>query len=203
MKRLNMKKLKELSPCIEGYEFVLKLKTTDLKTIFEALFDHDAEWANWLIARLLSRKDKIRYAIFAAEQVLDIFEKEFPEDKRPREAIEAARTVLKNNNKKNRVSAARSAESAARSAARSAYSAAYSAAESVAYSVAYSAEAAAYSVAYSAEAAAYSAAASAESAAEAAAESAVSAARTAMKIKIVKYGLSLLRVELLEKEPNQ
>ncbi|MFA5484890.1 MAG: putative immunity protein [Candidatus Pacearchaeota archaeon] len=35
-------------------------------------------------------------AIFVAELVIDIFEKEFPEDKRPRNAIKAAREYLSN-----------------------------------------------------------------------------------------------------------
>ncbi len=54
------------------------------------------DWSNWLLSHVLPVDDKIRYAIFAAELVLDIFEKEFPEDKRPRNAIEAAREYLSN-----------------------------------------------------------------------------------------------------------
>ncbi len=54
------------------------------------------DWSNWLLSHVLPVDDKIRYAIFAAELVIDIFEKEFPEDKRPRNAIEAAREYLSN-----------------------------------------------------------------------------------------------------------
>ena len=71
-----------------------------------------------------TKKDSVSLAIFAAELVLPNFEKQYPNDKRPREAIEAAKKVLKNNCKKNRDVAARSA------AAESAWSAAWSAAES-------------------------------------------------------------------------
>ena len=39
-------------------------------------------------------KDNARLAIFAAEQVLPIFEKEYPEDPRPRKAIEAAKEYV-------------------------------------------------------------------------------------------------------------
>ena len=89
-----------------------------------------------------TKKDSVSLAIFAAELVLPNFEKQYPNDKRPREAIEAAKKVLKNNCKKNRDVAAEAAESAARSAAAesawsaawSAWSAAWSAARSAAWS---------------------------------------------------------------------
>ena len=83
------------------------------------------KWKKW------TKKDSVSLAIFAAELVLDNFEKKYPDDKRPREAIEAAKAVLKNDNEKTR-SAARSAAEAARSAARSAAEAARSAAWSAA-----------------------------------------------------------------------
>jgi len=51
------------------------------------------------------REDSISLAIFAAELVIDIFEKKYPNDKRPREAIEAAKRVLKNDTKENRAAA--------------------------------------------------------------------------------------------------
>lgn len=44
----------------------------------------------------------VGYAIFAAEQVIDIYEKKYPDDKRPREAIEVAKECLKNPSKKNK-----------------------------------------------------------------------------------------------------
>ena len=108
-----------------------------------------------------NKKDSVALSIFSAELVIANYEKLYPNDKRPREAIEAARKVLLNDTETNR-SAARSAASAARSAA----SAARSAAESAAWSAA-SAESAAWS-AESAESAAWSAE-SAESAARSAA----------------------------------
>jgi hypothetical protein len=77
----------------------------------------------------MERKQYLAYAIFAAEQVLENYEKQYPDDKRPRLAIEAAKKVLKNNSEQNR-SAANSAAYSAYSAAYSAYSAACSAANS-------------------------------------------------------------------------
>ena len=217
MNNLDMKKFKEMSPCKEGYEFVLNLKTTDLKIIFDALKEHNLEWANWLVARLLAHKDRIRYAVFAAEQVLDIFEKSHPGDLRPRQAIEAAIVCIEKHTDDNRAYAARSAESAAISAADAAWSAesAESAADAAAYaaarsawsakSVTYaarSAESAAISAAdaaWSAESAESAAISAAYAAAYAAARSADAAyARQAMKARIVNYGLQLLGIERME-----
>jgi len=48
------------------------------------------------------KKDSVALAIYAAEQVIDIYEKEYPDDKRPKEAIKAAKRWLKNPTKKNR-----------------------------------------------------------------------------------------------------
>ena len=82
-----------------------------------------------------TKRDSLKLAIFSAELVLGNFEKDYPEDKRPREAIEAAKKVLFKDTKKNRsvaelaagsawsvaeVAAELAAELAAKSAARSA-----------------------------------------------------------------------------------
>ena len=117
-------------------------------------------WKKW------TKKDSVSLAIFAAELVLKNYEKEYPNDLRLREAIEAAKKVLKQDNEKNK-----SAESAA-------WSAAKSAAASAAWSAAKSPAASAGSAAKSAAASAASAAASAGSAA-ASAGSAASAAKSA------------------------
>ena len=112
-----------------------------------------------------TKQDSVKLSIFAAELSLKNFEKVFPDDKRPREAIEAAKKWLEKPTKAN--------ESAARSAAWSAWSAAWSAWSAWSAESAWSAWSAAWS--------AWSAAWSAESA-ESAARSAESAARSAAKI---------------------
>ena len=65
------------------------------------------------------KKDSVALSIFSAELVLDNFEKLYPNDDRPRKAIEATKKVLENDTEENR-SAAESAWSAAESAAESA-----------------------------------------------------------------------------------
>ncbi len=118
------------------------------------------------------KKDSVALSIFSAELCLEEFEKVFPDDKRPREAIEAAKEWLLEPTKAN--------ESAAESASESAWSAARSAAESAAESASESAWSAARSAAESAWSA-WSAAESAAESAWSAAESAWSAAESAKK----------------------
>jgi hypothetical protein len=67
-----------------------------------------------------TKKDSVALAIYSAELVLNNFEKEYPDDDRPRKAIEAAKRVLKRDTAKNRSAARSAAESAAGSAAWSA-----------------------------------------------------------------------------------
>jgi len=54
------------------------------------------QWQNWLIARLLTKCQQIKYAVFAAEQVIGIFESEYPNNELPRKAIKAAKEYLEN-----------------------------------------------------------------------------------------------------------
>ena len=100
-----------------------------------------------------TKKDSINLAIFSAELALPNFEKEYPDDMRPRVAIEAAKKVLLKDTEKNRKLAASAASSAALAAA---------------YSAAFSAKSAAFLAASAALAAANSAASAASSAASAA-----------------------------------
>ena len=73
------------------------------------------------------KKDSVALSIYAAELCIDNFEKKYPDDKRPRQAIEAAKKWLEDPTKANQIAAENAAENAAWSAARSA---AWSAAES-------------------------------------------------------------------------
>src|ERR1035437_715584 len=59
-----------------------------------------------------TKEDSVKLAIYAAELVIDIYEKEYPKDKRPREAIEAAKKWLKEPTEENRNAAAYAANTA-------------------------------------------------------------------------------------------
>ena len=170
--------LHEKRACAEGYDWFIRQRARDEVKVLEHLIAEEKnDWANWLIVRRMERTQYIQYAIFAAEQVIENYEKQYPDDNRPRLAIEAARRCLTDDSE---------------AAASAAYSAAYSAASAAYRAAAYSAASAAYSAAYSAASAAYSAAYSAASAADSAAYSAASAALIEMQKKILTYGISLL-----------
>ena len=79
-----------------------------------------------------TKKDSVALSIYAAELVIENFERQYPNDRRPREAIEAAKAWI--------INPCESTESAARSAESAAWSA-----ESAAWSAAWSAESAAWS----------------------------------------------------------
>jgi len=70
---------------------------------------------NWYTDEKLLKKIQLQFAILCAESVLHIFETQYPDDDRPRKAIEAAKNYLGNPNKDNTI-AATAASSAARAA---------------------------------------------------------------------------------------
>ena len=99
--------LREKSACSEGVEWFLKQKETDVVKVLKKLIkEKKLPWANWTIVRVMNYKQRVQYAVFAAEQVIGIFEKEYPDDKRPRQAIEAAKKCIENPSKENKKAAA-------------------------------------------------------------------------------------------------
>ena len=203
--------LKEKGSCSEGYSwFIHQRKRDEILVLNQLIKEERYEWTNWLIVRRMSRPQYLAYAIYAAEQVLDIFERKYPNDKRPHLAIEAAKKCLENDTPKNRKAAAAAAADAYADAA--AYYAAYAYATACAADAAY-AYAASYAASYAADAtyaaaytaayatddayadAAYADAAAAAAAANSYAYYAAAAARKQMQIKILTYGISLLEIK--------
>ena len=116
--------LKEKSACSEGIVWFTAQEEVDAVKVLEKLIkEKKLDWANWTIARVMSYRQYVSYAVFAAEQVIDLYEKEYPDNKRPREAIEAAKKCIKDPSGKNKVAAhaAYAADAAAHAAAHAAY----------------------------------------------------------------------------------
>ena len=135
MKTVTKKFLESNNACSSGMEWVTENKLIGLpkiKFLQKLIVAEKLDWANWLIVRLMDHRQQVQYAIFAAEQVLQNFESKYPDDNRPRKAIEAAKEYLKDSSETNRLAAARAADSAADRAADSADSAAYRAARAAA-----------------------------------------------------------------------
>ncbi|MEK7180307.1 MAG: putative immunity protein [Patescibacteria group bacterium] len=101
----------------------------------QSIIQNDKEcWSDMKIVKVWKwqKKDSVALAIYAAEQVIDIYEKEYPNDDRPRKAIEAAKAYLKDPTQKNMVAAgeaARAAGEAARAAGEAARAAGWAAGE--------------------------------------------------------------------------
>jgi len=131
--KITTKFLKELKACQEGIDLVATYKNKDRKAVIECLIaDGKLDWANWLLPRTMTYKQYVSYAVFAAEQVIGVYEKEYPDDKRPRQAIEAAKRCIENPSEKNKAAAA--ATAAATATASAAAAAAATAAAGGAYS---------------------------------------------------------------------
>ena len=131
---ITQKKLKDWSACTDGYKWacgILNNKPMEVKKFLKITSDHRLDWANWVIVRVMTYDQYVSYAVYAAEQVIDIYEKEYPNDKRPRLAIEAAKKCI------GLKGAARDAARAAGDAARDAAGAAAWAAGAAAWAAAW------------------------------------------------------------------
>ena len=94
---ITQQQLKDWSACTDGYKWacgILKDKPMEVKEFLKICADHRLDWANWVIVRVMNYDQYVSYAVFAAEQVINIYEKKYPNDKRPRLAIEAAKKCI-------------------------------------------------------------------------------------------------------------
>lgn len=107
--KLTLEMLKEATKDQSIIDWFIGQNDTDFVSLINKAFESGSEnildFFNFRIARLLDRTGKIKYAVFAAEQVIGIFEKKYPDDKRPREAIDAAKKAIENDTKENRKAA--------------------------------------------------------------------------------------------------
>jgi len=134
--QITKKWLEKHEACMDAVEWVLDQTEKEEKALIKkALKINHFDWVNWYLPRRFTKKQNVMYAIFAAEKVLDIYEKQYPTDTRPREAIAAAKKCLQSPSRNAKSAAELAAWSArlAKSAAWSAKPAAWSA-ESTAWS---------------------------------------------------------------------
>lgn len=123
MIKITLEQLQEMRACEAGIVWFKGQRARTLKRIVPALIKSGhASYAFWLLPRLMTHPQQINLAIYAAEQVLESFEKEHPTDDRPRKAIQAAKDFLAG---KITANAAYAAANAADAAAYAAGAAAY------------------------------------------------------------------------------
>jgi hypothetical protein len=147
MKKPTIKQLEKLNACNDGVEWYKSVKSQSVSEIIDGANKDQLRFCNWYISRALNSENRVRYAIYAAEKVLHIFEEKYPDEDRPIKAIQAAKDYLAGKISLQELRDVRSAASAA-SAAYAAYAAAY-AAYAAAYAAADAADAAADAAAYS------------------------------------------------------
>ncbi len=92
MKMTFLESIKSLDACDEGYAWA---ETNNIQSDAEAWAKRQRpDWMLWLAKKRGLELDESKLRLFAcdcAEQTLPIFERDYPEDKRPRQAIETAR----------------------------------------------------------------------------------------------------------------
>jgi len=190
VKIITIKWLKSQGACEESIKAWHGETDHDTFATLNRLLDKNPEWGSWLICRIMNKDQSVQYAIFAAEQVIDIYERKYPDDKRPRNAIEAAKAYLKNPCAKTKAAAVN-----AYTAAYATYAAAYAyATANVAYAASNAAAHAAAAASNAAVSYADDAAAACDAAACAATYTYAAAERRKMKAKILKYGIGLLEL---------
>jgi len=127
--KLTKEWLNKKGACSSGIKWFISQDETDAgKVMLKLVEEAKGDAALWVLENKMNKKQSVQLAVFSARLCLEVFENEFPDDDRPRKAIEAAEAYIKNpceQTKSAAWSAAWSAESA-RSAA-SAASAAWSA----------------------------------------------------------------------------
>ena len=85
--QITKEQIKTLNPCSNAWQWYLKSKqdTNLLKLLLNAN-EQNYTWASWLFTKLMTKKQNQEIAIFAAEQVIHIYENKYPNDDRPRKA---------------------------------------------------------------------------------------------------------------------
>ena len=136
----------ENGACYSGKDAFAKVygETAELSDIAKLAEETGGEYlgfALWLIVRCMTHAQKVRFAVFAAEKVIHIYEEKYPNDKRPMEAIDAAKKWIEKTVSSAYPYAAAAADAAYAAAAAAA--AAYAAADAAYADAAYAAYAAA------------------------------------------------------------
>jgi hypothetical protein len=124
MKTITKEFLLTNNACSSGIKWVVENKLLGLPAddFINKLMESDKfTWANWLIGCIMDKTQRVKYALFVAEQMLRIFEEKYPNDDRPRKAIEATKEYLKSPTEENKKTAAIAAAIAAAAATNTAY----------------------------------------------------------------------------------
>jgi hypothetical protein len=88
--KFTLEDLKKLEPCEDGlFWYEGNIRSEIFEEVIVQLGNHHWPWAVWLFKALTEEQNK-KIVIFCAKKVLPTFEASYPNDFRPRRAIEAA-----------------------------------------------------------------------------------------------------------------
>ena len=175
--------IRDKNPCAKALKWWDKKERDPMKILNLLMKEKKYDWANWFIVRIMTYAQYVDYAVYAAEQLIDIYEKKHPDDNRLRTTIASAKKCIKNPSVKNK-HAAFDAASAASGAIYAGYAAGAIYAGYAAYGAIYAGYAAG---------AIYAGYAAGAASAVYAAYAASAAYGATMKLKILKYGIKLLK----------
>ena len=99
--------LQKEGACSKAVDWFVEQNEQDAEKLLSLLIKQKKplDWANWTLVRKMTHEQKVNYAVFIAEQALNIFEEKYPDDRRPRQAIEAAKAWVDNPTKQNKKAA--------------------------------------------------------------------------------------------------
>jgi len=200
--KVSTKLIEALKPCSERFNNYLQHYPNFNGSLADFLSLDNISYSDkvWVFINLATHIQNVKWSVACAGRVLSLYESYYPNDKRPRLALEAATAFVLNptEENKNATSAARAAAANATSAAYAAY-AARAAAANAANAAAYAATSAAYAATSAAAAnAAYAAAYAATSAAAANAAYAAAYAATSAAANTEKQQEDLNLLLMLE-----
>jgi len=155
--------IKSLNPCLRRFNNYVEHYSDFNGTLEDFVMLENITYLDkiWVITELFTKEQNVKFAIKCASSVLNIFEKQYPGNKKPRRALEAAENYLISTDTAAAdaayAAAAYAAAAYAAAAADTAYAAATyaAAAADAAYAAAYAATYAAADAAYAATYAAY------------------------------------------------
>ncbi|MFH1621618.1 MAG: hypothetical protein ABIA97_00655 [Candidatus Omnitrophota bacterium] len=85
--------------------FPSQKETNGVKIIKTLIAENKFSKASWFIIHQMNYKQYLSYAVFSIQQVMDIYEKKYPEDKSLRKTIKAVNKCINDPSKENRKTA--------------------------------------------------------------------------------------------------
>ena len=85
----------DMKPCSDRHENYLKHYKGEVHSlrVFLSLEEITYNDKTWVLSKLLTKNQSVRWAIMCAESVLGIFEKRYPENKAPRKVIDYLKSL--------------------------------------------------------------------------------------------------------------